>query len=69
MKLNEQTKVAILEAGEESLKTALDQVVKISKVYAASTENTTVDDSMVAVVEMIKKAVLDDLVEQINPND
>ncbi len=61
-------KEALLEGGEELTKVGLDQCLKIAKAYAASTEST-VDDSVVAGVQMVYDAFLKDLVEKINPAD
>lgn len=66
--MSEQTKLAALEAGEEVLKVALDQAVKVAEAFAADSESD-VDNSIVAGVKMLKTAFVDSLVEKINPAD
>lgn len=66
--MDEQVKAALLEAGEEITKTSLAQALLVAKAYAASTEST-IDDSVVAGVQMLNDAFLAGLVEKINPAD
>lgn len=66
--MEENLKAAVLEAGEELAKLGLKQAVAIAKVYAANSESS-VDDTIVAAVEMLEKSFLADLLEKINPND
>jgi len=68
MPLSENTKTALLEAGEEITKVSLSQSVLVAKAFAADSESV-VDDQVVAGVEMLQKAFLDQLVDKINPND
>ena len=66
--MDENVKVALLEAGEETLKTSLEQAMKVAEAYAASSEST-VDDTVVAGVKMLYDAFLKDLADKVNPND
>ncbi len=66
--MDENVKSALLEAGEEVTKTALDQALKVARAYAASTEST-IDDGVVTAVEMLNNAFLKDLADKINPAD
>lgn len=68
MQLSESTKLAALEAGEEVLKVALEQSLKVAEALAADSESE-IDDSVVAGIKMLKSAFLDGLVEKINPAD
>lgn len=68
MALSPEMKTSLQEAGEETLKVALEQTLKVAEAYAASTEST-VDDTVVAGVRMVYDAFLKDLVEKVNPND
>lgn len=68
MQLSESTKAAALEAGEEVLKVALEQSLKVAEALAADSESE-IDDSVVAGIKMLKSAFLDGLVEKINPAD
>jgi hypothetical protein len=69
MAMDEGVKVALLEAGEETTKTALEQSLKVAKAYVASTKDTSVDDSVVNGIQMLYDAFLADLADKINPHD
>lgn len=62
-------KTALLEAGEEVTKVALEHALKIAKAYAESTEHTEVDNTIVSGVEVLYNAFVKDLAEKINPAD
>lgn len=64
--MDAQVKTALLEAGEEITKAALEQSIKVAKAYAASSGNP-VDDTVVAGIEMLYNAFLKDLADKINP--
>jgi hypothetical protein len=66
--MDEQVKSALLEAGEEVTKTALEQSLKVAGAYAASSEST-VDDTVVQGIQMLYNAFLKDLADKINPAD
>lgn len=66
--MDAQVKQALLEAGEETTKVAISQALNVAKAYAASTESS-IDDSVVAAVQLLHDTFLADLVDEINPND
>lgn len=66
--MDPKVKEALLEGGEELTKLGLEMSLKVAKAYAESTEST-VDDSVVAGVQMLYDAFLKDLVDKINPAD
>lgn len=66
--MDESVKTALLEAGEETLKTGLEQALLIAKAYSISTEST-VDDTVVVGIQMLYDAFLKDLADKINPAD
>ena len=63
--MDEKLKAQLLDSAENLTKASLDEVIKIAEVFAASTEST-VDDSIVAAVKMLKVAFLDSLVDKID---
>jgi len=68
MAQSEALKVQLKKSAEVLTETALSEVVKLAEVYAADSEST-VDDSIVDGVKMLKKAFLDDLVDKISDQD
>lgn len=66
--MDEKVKTALLEAGEETTKVALEQCLKVAEAYAASSESA-VDDSVVAGVKMLYEGFVKDLADKINPAD
>jgi hypothetical protein len=68
MALSPETKAALLEAAEETTKVALKEAIKVAKAFAADSEST-VDDTVVAGVEMVYNSFVESLVEKINPAD
>ena len=62
---SEELKKQLLKSAEVLTESALDQLVEIARVYAASTEST-VDDTVVAAVQMLKKSFIEDLLDKID---
>jgi len=62
---SEELKKQLLKSAEVLTESALDQLVEIARVYAASTEST-VDYTVVAAVQMLKKSFIEDLVDKID---
>ena len=67
--MDEKVKEQLLASAEKMTEVSLDEAIKVAKVYAASTEHTQIDDSVVQGLEMLKKAFLDDLVNKISSTD
>ena len=54
-----------LRSAERLAEVAFTEVLVLAKVYAQSTEST-IDDSIVSAVELLKSAFLDDLLDKID---